>query len=160
VEGLPPKFTVKGLGGVPSLLGTVQNMDLGLDADKPAAGMPGRLWFSVDIGVVYFDDGTAWTPVAVSATAELVDTQAGVVTGLAITAAGVVTANVVLPTPYPTSLDRVFLTLRQPTAQNASFGGLWTTNESKSGFTLNLSVVTASTTAGATVNVGWETVGH
>ena len=97
---------------------------------------------------------------ALNSTAALIDTQAGLVAGVAIDAATTVQKAIVLPTPYPTSIDRVFLTLREPTEQDAVFGGVWTTAETKDGFTVNVKVTTASATAGATVNVGWQTVGH
>lgn len=153
-------FSPRGIGAVGTQLGTVTNMDLGTDADKPAAGQAGRVWFSVDLGVIYFDSGTAWIPVAVDSMAGLIDTQVGLEAGLAIDAAAVVQKAVVLATPYPTSLDRVFLTLREPTEQDARFGGVWTTAETQAGFTINVAVATASGTAGATVNVGWQAVGH
>lgn len=41
----------------------VQSSDL---ADRPAAGVPGRLWITNDAGVyeLWFDDGVSWNPVA------------------------------------------------------------------------------------------------
>jgi len=84
--------------------------------------------------------------------------KSGVVTGLSGAAAGVVTSAVVLTTPFPTNIDNIHLTIGSPSVQTLVFGGLWETNRSKTGFTINVDITTLQ--AGSTFNVRWVAYGH
>lgn len=84
--------------------------------------------------------------------------KSGAVTGVSIAATGVVTSAVTFTNAFPAALDNVILTLRNPSAQTGAFGGVWTTSESATGFTINVDVTTA--VAGGTVSVGYIAVGH
>ncbi len=84
--------------------------------------------------------------------------KSGTVTGVSVAATGVVTSAVTLTAAFPTALDNVMLTLRNPSAQTGVFGGLWTTLEGTAGFTINLDVTTAITSG--TANIGWIAFGH
>lgn len=84
--------------------------------------------------------------------------KSGVATGISIAATGVVTDTVSFTVGFPTALDNVLLTLANPSAAGAAFGGLWWSNGGVDGFTINLNVTTA--VSGATISVAWLALGH
>jgi len=55
------------------------NLTQGLDANKPAAGIPGRLYFATDTKILYRDSGTAWEEILkrIPAHTELTDKEVG-----------------------------------------------------------------------------------
>ena len=84
--------------------------------------------------------------------------KSGNATGLSGGTAGVVTSAITFSTAFPTALDNVLLSLRTPSVQTLVFGGLWTTAEGTSGFTINADITTA--VASSTFAVGWLAFGH
>lgn len=86
--------------------------------------------------------------------------QAEVVSGLSLGTAAIVTSNVVFPTAYEYAVEDLQLTLANPTATDAVIDQVYYTNLTKTGFTLNVKVGTASATTTATVSVGWRAIGN
>ena len=57
---------------------------LDVAAHLPAAGIPGRLFFASDTGVVLYDTGTAWATFSISYTGPSLTTVAGSTSGHAV----------------------------------------------------------------------------
>ena len=93
-------------------------------------------------------------------TAFTYEEQLGEETGLPIDTTGLVQRTVTFPRQYPTggakpSRIEVEVWLKNPTATDFE-AILWVDNISETGFRINLKVITASATTGATVDVGWK----
>lgn len=86
--------------------------------------------------------------------------QRGQVTGIAIGSTGLKSSPVVLPVAYANELDEVFIELFDPSATDAVVGAAFITGDSVTGFTLNVNVITASATSGATIKAKWKALGQ
>jgi len=88
--------------------------------------------------------------------------QEGVVTGIPIDSVGLKQVDVTFPAQYPTGGSRpasirVYATLVNPTATDFA-AVVWVDNITATGFRVNVNVIAASATAGATVSVAWRAV--
>jgi len=111
--------------------------------------------------VAFFHDQDG-TMTGTEGTAFTYEEQLGEETGLPIDTTGIVQRTVTFPRQYPTggakpSRIEVKAWLKNPTATDFE-AILWVDNISETGFRINLKVITASATSGATVDVAWEAV--
>jgi hypothetical protein len=86
--------------------------------------------------------------------------QRGEIDGIAIDSIGIKSFPVVFAKPYVNLLDEVIPVLKDPSATDAVFGGVWYSGDSVTGFTLNVHVTTASATVGATIKARWKSLGQ
>lgn len=85
--------------------------------------------------------------------------QHATISGVAIDATGVKAENVTFPVAFSTDVKEVFVSYADPTATDAELGQA-TYSATVSGVVVNVPVITASVTSGATVSLAIKALGY